>query len=237
MLAHRREVRCGEQAFCGRSRRVGGDVRPQNEGVGRGADGRVGQHGRVDAPGDVVEAVLAPLVERGDELYLGEAVTQRAHMLQTAAVGLAEGAGDALVVAALLHDVGHLVDPGAAEALDHGRDAAHEEVGARWLARWFGPEVTEPVRLHVAAKRLLAAEDPAYRAALSPASTRSLALQGGPMTEAEAAAFRARPHAEAALRLRRWDDHGKDPSLSVPGLDAHRGRVRAVVAVHGAVAR
>lgn len=185
---------------------------------------------------DGVEAVLAPLVERGDERYLGEAVTQRAHMLQTAAVGLAEGAPDELVVAALLHDVGHLVDPAAVEALEHGRDAAHEEVGARWLARWFGPEVTEPVRLHVAAKRVLAAEDPAYRAALSPASTRSLALQGGPMTEAEAAAFRARPHAEAALRLRRWDDHGKDPSLSVPGLDAHRDRVRAVLAAHGAAA-
>lgn len=159
--------------------------------------------------------------------YDGEVISQLDHGLQAGARALAEGASDALAVAALLHDVGHLPGPDPDLAAADGRDLDHEAIGARWLARWFGPEVVEPVRLHVAAKRLLA-RDPAYLESLSPASRRSLAVQGGPFTDDEAAAFRAGPFAEDALRLRRWDDLAKDPDAHPPGLEAWADRLARV---------
>jgi len=145
--------------------------------------------------------------------YLGEAVTMAAHQLQAAALARAAGAPDALVAAALLHDVGHLLDGATDEG--HGAD------GACWLGQWFGADVTEPVRLHVAAKRYLVATEPSYRARLSPASVETLRRQGGPMDEAAAIAFRRDPHARAAVALRRWDDQAKDPTAVVPPLEAY----------------
>ena len=141
--------------------------------------------------------------------YLGEPVTIGTHMLQAAALAEAAGADPALVAAALLHDVGHL---------RHEADSRHGEAGARWLSRWFGEAVTEPVRLHVAAKRYLCAAEPGYLGLLSAESVRTLALQGGPMAPQEQAAFEALPHARAAVTLRRWDDAAKDPVVTPPGF-------------------
>lgn len=150
-----------------------------------------------------------------------EAVTEREHALQAAALAGAEGAPDHLVAAALLHDVGRLLIDDDAE--DHLRaDRVHDEAGARHLARWFGPGVCEPVGLHVVAKRYLCATEPGYREALSPVSERSLVRQGGPMSAAEQAAFRAGPAWEDAVALRRWDDRAKEPDLVVADLDAYR---------------
>lgn len=177
---------------------------------------------------DFVERVVAVFRERGSEAYLGERVSMAEHMLQTAQVAQRSGAPDHLVVAALLHDIGHLVHDDtpadtAVDAVDRVAaeqvDRVHEEVGARWLARGFGPEVTEPVRLHVAAKRYLCAVEPQYFASLSPASVHTLQLQGGRMSTAEAAEFATQPHAAAAVQLRRWDDAGKRPGDVTPGLD------------------
>jgi predicted HD phosphohydrolase len=94
--------------------------------------------------------------------------------------------------------------------------------GARWLVRHFGPEVAEPVRLHVAAKRFLCASDPTYAGRLSEASLRSLRLQGGPFTPDEAGRFRAHPHAEAAVLLRRLDEQAKVAGLRTPDLEHFR---------------
>jgi predicted HD phosphohydrolase len=113
------------------------------------------------------------------------------------------------LAAALLHDVGHLLGES---------DARHGSGGARWLAQWFGAAVTEPVRLHVAAKRCLCATEPGYFARLSPESVRTLALQGGPMTPEQAAAFEALPRARDAVAVRRWDDEAKDPAVTPPGF-------------------
>jgi len=156
---------------------------------------------------DLFERYAGPQAQR---LY-DEAVTELAHGLQSAALAESEGADDALIAAALLHDVGHLLVGDLftiEEALE--KDFKHEEVGARYLERWFGPAVSEPVRLHVAAKRYLVATEPGYFAELSPSSVRSLAVQGGAMSEAEQAAWRAQPGSEAASRLRRWDDLAKN---------------------------
>jgi gamma-butyrobetaine dioxygenase len=151
--------------------------------------------------------------------YLGEPVTQAEHMLQAAALAERDGAAPALIAAALLHDVGHFTGAVSGHELMRGTDNKHSDTGAAWLAQWFGPEVTEPVRLHVAAKRYLCAVEPGYAALLSEASVYTLSVQGGPMSEAEASAFGASPHAEAACRLRRWDDLAKDQEAQAPAFE------------------
>ena len=157
---------------------------------------------------DGVDEILALFRLRGHERY-GERVTQLDHALQCAALADLDGASDSLIVAALLHDYGHLIDDRGHMAERDGEDGRHEEVGAKALAAWFDPAVTQPIALHVAAKRCLCLTEAGYLEALTAASRLSLELQGGPMTAAEAGAFMAMPHAEDALRLRRWDDWGK----------------------------
>jgi gamma-butyrobetaine dioxygenase len=180
-----------------------------------------------DDPVDVIAGLFA---SEGAAAYLGERVTQAAHMLQCGALAERDGAADALVAAALLHDVGHFTGTGTpADAWEEAgseparrTDNGHSDTGARWLSQWFGPAVTEPVRLHVDAKRYLCACVPGYAAGLSPASAYTLALQGGPMQEAELADFEENPHAAAACRVRRWDDAAKDPEAPAPAFDHFR---------------
>jgi [1-hydroxy-2-(trimethylamino)ethyl]phosphonate dioxygenase len=163
-------------------------------------------------------AALAALFERhGDQVY-GEAVTQLEHALQCAHAAERDGAPPALITAALLHDVGHMLhdDPGG--ALQRGIDDRHEVVGATWLTQWFGNDVVRPVALHVVAKRYLCLVDAGYTASLSPVSLRTLALQGGPMRDSEAQSFAATQHAAAAVQVRRWDEVGKLPDLATPDL-------------------
>jgi phosphonate degradation associated HDIG domain protein len=169
----------------------------------------------------VIDDLLALLESPAARRAYDERVSQVAHALQCADLATAAGAGDALVAAALLHDVGHLLDTGTAHVGTEADDR-HEATGARHLRERFGPEVTAPIALHVAAKRYLCATDPAYLAALSDGSRHSLALQGGPMTADEVTAFEARPHWEAAVRLRRWDDQAKVPGLATSAVADHR---------------
>lgn len=166
-----------------------------------------------------VVAEISELFRRhGGSQYGGEAVTQLEHALQAAWFARRDGADDALTVAALLHDVGHLLHDLPDDAPDRGIDDVHEERAAVWLGKLFGPEVVEPVRLHVAAKRYLCAVEPDYARQLSPPSLLSLKLQGGPMAEGEMARFRTSRHWEAAVRLRRYDDAAKVAGLTVPEL-------------------
>ncbi len=159
-----------------------------------------------------------------------EEVTELDHALQTAALAQADGAPDHLVAAALLHDVGHLVaDDNVALDEDLTEDFHHERVGARYLARWFGPEVTAPVALHVAAKRYLCAIEPGYLDDLSPSSARSLGLQGGPMSPAEVEAFERLAHHDAATLVRRWDDRAKVAGLAVADLATYRSLLARLV--------
>jgi phosphonate degradation associated HDIG domain protein len=164
-----------------------------------------------------LDGVIDLLVERGGSDYGDEPVTQFAHALQAAAMAEGEGADPPLVAAALLHDVGHLIAKRRS-----GENDRHEQIAAGVLSRVFGPEVAEPVRLHVDAKRWLCTTEPGYFATLSPASVHSLELQGGPFTPDEAAAFTRGRHAEAATRLRRWDDAAKRPDAPVKPLADYR---------------
>lgn len=176
---------------------------------------------------DSVDEILELWRERGGSNYGGEAVTQLEHALQAAMFARDAGAGDELIAAALLHDVGHVLHDLPDDAADRGIDDRHEIAGGNWLSHRFGPGVTEPVRLHVAAKRFLCATEPAYFATLSEPSVTSLRLQGGPMTPAEVEAFRANPFHADAVRLRRWDDEAKIPDLKTPALEEFRPHLEA----------
>ncbi len=174
---------------------------------------------------DALKEIRAAFARRGGETY-GEGVSQLEHALQCAACAERDGAMDALVIAALLHDIGHLIHDLPEDSAEQGIDTQHESLGSAWLSRYFGPDVTEPVRLHVAAKRYLAATDRAYNALLSAASQLSLRLQGGPMTADEIAQFRREPYYRDAIRLRRWDEEGKIAGLPIPGLNHFEDRIR-----------
>ena len=171
---------------------------------------------------NVTEEILDLFQRRGSSAYFGESVSMLEHALQAAHFAQTAAAPPALVVAALLHDIGHLVDDVPSDIADWTVDAHHEQVGALWLARRLPPEVSEPVRLHVPAKRYLLAADAEYFARLSPASVITLKLQGGPMTAHEIATFEAERFHRDAVRVRRWDDQGKVAGLQTPALAEYR---------------
>ena len=179
---------------------------------------------------DVIEIIVHTFSERGSEAYGLECVTQLEHALQSAQLALNEDAGDALIAAALLHDIGHILDASALPIdIDANLDDRHEERAYEWLVSHFGGAVADPVRLHVPAKRYLCTIEPEYQNALSPTSHKSYLDQGGSMSEAELAQFRAEPHCDAALRLRRWDDAAKVAGLATPRIEEFAPRLRAVL--------
>jgi predicted HD phosphohydrolase len=150
---------------------------------------------------------------RAGGAYGGEAVTPLEHALQCATLAQEDDATPAMVTAALLHDIGHMV-----QGVSDTRDP-HEELGSRMLVRLFKRNVTEPVRLHVGAKRYLCEFDKRYGARLSAMSKSSLVWQGGAFTTAEAVEFIAQPYAIEAIRLRCWDDAAKVPGIKTPPLE------------------
>jgi phosphonate degradation associated HDIG domain protein len=176
----------------------------------------------------VVEEILAIYGRRGSEAYFGENVSTTEHCLQAAYFAQIAGAPPGLVVAALLHDIGHLVDDVPQDIADWTVDAHHEEIGGHWLARRFRPEVSEPVRLHVPAKRYLLATDAKYFAKLSPASVITLRLQGGPMAAHEVAQFETEAYYMEAVRVRQWDDQGKVAGLKTPSLGDYRALIESL---------
>jgi [1-hydroxy-2-(trimethylamino)ethyl]phosphonate dioxygenase len=174
----------------------------------------------------VADEIISIFERRGAAAYFGERVSVTEHGLQAAYFALQESAPPALVVAALLHDIGHLIIDTPDDLDDWGTDARHEEVGARWLAQRLRTEVTEPVRLHVPAKRYLCATDPNYVAMLSHPSVMTLKLQGGPMRPDELLQFETERFYKDAVRVRRWDDQGKVAGLKTPGLAEYRALIQ-----------
>jgi phosphonate degradation associated HDIG domain protein len=177
---------------------------------------------------NLADEIFVLFKQRGAGAYYGERVSMTDHMLQAAYFAQAEAAPAPLVVAALLHDVGHLIETVPDDIADWTTDARHEEVGGRWLAQRFPAAVSEPVRLHVPAKRYLCATDSAYFAKLSPASVVTLELQGGPMTRDETARFEAESFYRQAVRVRRWDDAGKVAGLATPQLEHYRALINSM---------
>lgn len=176
----------------------------------------------------VVESIFETFEKSGHRNY-GESVTELQHALQCATFAGDAGEPAELIAGCLLHDYGHLLHELGEDIAERGVDARHEHLGANALAKWFPPEVVEPIRMHADSKRYLCGKEDGYFAALSPASQRSLQLQGGPMSPEEARDFETSPHFSFALRLRRYDDRGKVPGMPTPQLASFRAMLEALV--------
>jgi phosphonate degradation associated HDIG domain protein len=166
-----------------------------------------------------LEHIASLLTLKADGMYGLSAINQRQHALQSAWLAEKMGCPDSLVVASLLHDIGHMVHDLGDDPAERGVDDLHEARGYEFLRGWFGTAVTEPVRLHVAAKRYLCATEADYFSKLSRDSVVSLSLQGGPMSADEVAAFDAIPQAVDAVQLRRFDEQAKIRGLETPSVD------------------
>lgn len=172
---------------------------------------------------EIASEVVTLLRDSGGEQYFGEAVTKLAHSEQCAWHARQAGADDELILAALLHDIGHLLDTEGAIRDERVGVVNHDEIGRNWLReRGFSERLSRLVGGHVDAKRYLTATNSSYMDRLSPASKETLELQGGPMDEAGAEAFAREPELRDILRLRSWDEMAKDPDAQVPGVESYR---------------
>lgn len=166
-----------------------------------------------------LDELILTLVSRGGEQYGMEAVTQLEHALQCAVLAEQANATAELIAASLLHDFGHLVHNLGEDAAEKGIDDRHEHRALAYLNRIFSSAVTEPIRMHVNAKRYLCAVDNNYWDSLSPASKTSLELQGGIYSQSEADEFINQSYAKDAVSLRIWDDLAKVKESKTPGLE------------------
>lgn len=178
---------------------------------------------------EIIGFLFDLFARRGAEAYMGEPVTMAQHMEQSAACAVEDGASNELIIAALLHDVGHFVGDFPLDALENGIDNVHEEAGAQFLSAYFPPAVTEPIRLHVPAKRYLCAVDEAYLQRLSDASVNSLTVQGGPMSETEIEQFEANSYHRDAVQVRLYDDDGKVAGLDIRPITDYRDRLESLI--------
>ena len=172
---------------------------------------------------DIVDAIIRMFEIGRRRGYALDRMSHAEHAMQAALVAEEQGAPQSLVVAALVHDIGHFLEPWPRDIAHLGTNHRHEELGSVWLARAFGPEVTEPVRMHVAAKRYLCTVDEDYLDNLTPSSLRSLELQGGPMGRGEVERFESEDYFDAALRLRRIDEAARQPGVALPDIQEFRG--------------
>ncbi|WP_255504857.1 HD domain-containing protein [Novosphingobium sp. EMRT-2] len=179
-----------------------------------------------------IDRIFRIINEFGDHHY-GEAISQIEHVLQCGHLARTRDCSPAMVAASLLHDIGQFIDDAGNAAEHKGIDARHEVTGAAFLSPFFAPDVTEPVRLHVDAKRYLCAVEPGYAEGLSGASLLSLQLQGGAMNPDEVDSFRSNRWFEDALQLRRFDDLGKRKDWQVPDLETYRSLLEGLLLPEG----
>lgn len=182
---------------------------------------------------ETIVPFLTDIFERqGSEEYLGEDVTIGQHMLQGAYFAEQRGEDEQIIVAALLHDIGHFTSELGTFEMNDEMDRLHEEAGAEILEPFFSPKITDCVRYHVAAKRYLCSIDPMYFGRLSQASVKSLELQGGPMERDEAREFAKNPNLDAIVKVRNLDDEGKLVGLETPDFDHYAPMVQRAVDSH-----
>ncbi len=182
---------------------------------------------------DTIVPFLEDIFERrGGEEYLGEPVTMAQHMLQGATIAEQNGQPEIIIVAALLHDIGHFTSEFGMFQMDDTEDRFHEDAGAEVLQDFFPTLVTDCVRYHVAAKRYLCATRPSYFDRLSDASIHSLNLQGGPMGDDEVEEFEKNPNLEQIIAVRFLDEAGKHPDMDTPPFAHFAPMVQRVVDAH-----
>ena len=176
---------------------------------------------------DITSFLLNLLQTKGSDLQYGnENVTQLEHALQCAELTEKNNCSKEIITAALLHDIGHLLYDGK-DPIHKGKDGHHENVGADYLSKYFGEEVTLPIRAHVASKRYLSFVEDGYYDLLSEASKISLVVQGGPFTKEEAEKFINKPFMKEAVKLRKFDDQAKILNKNTPDLNHFKQYVEA----------
>ena len=173
----------------------------------------------METKNDIIADILQLFNDKGHSEYGGEAVTQMEHALQTATLARENNASDQLITAALLHDIGHLLHDLPNDAPLKGIDDVHENKAAVFLRKYFPEAVTEPVRLHVMAKRYLSSTEETYYSLLSEPSKQSLVLQGGLMSSIEVSSFEQNPFFSDAVKLRKWDDQAKVQELTTAPVE------------------
>lgn len=173
----------------------------------------------------IVEEIFGMYERYGGEEYAGEKVTQLEHMAQAAELAEEQGYDEEVILAAFLHDIGHITESATSEEGRMGRFGIkdHEAIGAEYLLeKGFSKKICRLVASHVEAKRYLTVRDPSYYARLSDASKRTLEYQGGPMTEEEATAFEQYPLFELIIKMRTWDEEAKIEHKPLPNLEHYR---------------
>lgn len=183
-------------------------------------------------PSNIVAFIQDIFERRGHEEYLGEPVTMAEHMLQSAALAEQNKSNETVVVAALLHDIGHFTSEFGMYTRNDEHDRFHETAGAEVLEPFFPKLVTDCVRFHVAAKRYLCAVNTEYFNKLSDASVHSLSLQGGPMHSDEIATFEQNENLDNIVQVRLFDDGAKDASVETPAFAYFAPMVQRVVNAH-----
>jgi len=169
----------------------------------------------------VVNEIMAMYHKHGGEEYTGEKVSQLEHMVQAAQLAEQQGFDDEVILAAFLHDIGHICEAahGDNEMGGYGIKS-HEEIAARFLAeKGFSEKIIRLVQSHVDAKRYLTCRYPEYYEQLSDASKKTLEYQGGKMTEKEAAVFEKDPLFTLIIQMRKWDEQAKIEGQPLPQLE------------------
>ena len=179
---------------------------------------------------EIADEIISLYKEHGGAEYAGEKVSQLEHMAQAAQLAEAQGYDEEVILAAFLHDIGHISEAAkgdesisASRRMDGYGIKDHEEIGAEFLReKGFSKKIARLVESHVEAKRYLTYKDPVYYANLSDASKRTLEYQGGPMTAEEATAFEQYPLFDLIIRMRNWDEQAKIEHQPLPDLGHYR---------------
>ena len=169
---------------------------------------------------EIIEKIIKKY-QTNKNFYLGEKVTIAEHMIQTAMLAEKNNSPQSLICACLLHDIGHFIIQDPDQLVSKSVDGKHEDIAFNFLKNYFKPEVTEPIKLHVSAKRYLCREKSYYNL-LSKASKVSLELQGGKMNNDEAQKFILLKHHKNAITLRKYDDEGKIPNMKIKNINDYK---------------
>ena len=169
---------------------------------------------------EIIEKIIKKY-QTSKDFYLGEKVTIAEHMIQTAMLAEKNNSPQSLICACLLHDIGHFIIQDPDQLVSKSVDGKHEDIAFNFLKNYFKPEVTEPIKLHVSAKRYLCREKSYYNL-LSKASKVSLELQGGKMNNDEAQKFILLKHHKDAITLRKYDDEGKIPNMKIKNINDYK---------------
>ena len=166
---------------------------------------------------NIIDQIISSYLNN-KSLYIGEKVTMTEHMIQTAMLAEKNNCSSNLVCSSLLHDYGHFIIENPNHLVNKEEDGKHEDLGYKFLKKYFVKDVVGPIKYHVKAKRYLARNQKYYQI-LSPASVASLHLQGGVMNDNEAEKFKKNMYFKDAIQLRKFDEAAKKTGIKMKSIN------------------